>query len=146
MDPAGAARLREPDLLARARAGDAAAFEQLVAGYRRELSAHCYRMLGSPQDAEDALQDAEDALQESLLAAWRGLGGFEGRASLRSWLYRICTNACLRLSARRPPRVLSPDRGPPWRDTADLGEWVDGPVWLEPWPDDVAADEHDPAA
>src|SRR5919198_2448102 len=97
MDPAGAARLREPDLLARARAGDAAAFEQLVAGYRRELSAHCYRMLGSPQDAEDALQ-------ESLLAAWRGLGGFEGRASVRTWLYRIATSRCLnalRSSSRR---------------------------------------------
>jgi RNA polymerase sigma-70 factor (ECF subfamily) len=139
MAPVGAASPREPDLLARARAGDAAAFGQLVAGYRRELSVHCYRMLGSPQDAEDALQ-------ETLLAAWRGLAGFEGRASLRTWLYRISTNACLRLSARRPPRVLSSDRGPAWRDTADLGAWVEGPAWIEPWPEDVAADEHDPAA
>jgi RNA polymerase sigma factor (sigma-70 family) len=78
----------ELDLLASARRGDSAAFDQLVAAYRRELTAHCYRMLGS-------LHDAEDALQESLLNAWRGLAGFEGRSSLRTWLYRICTNACL---------------------------------------------------
>jgi RNA polymerase sigma-70 factor (TIGR02960 family) len=133
-------RLGEPDLLlALARAGDAAAFDQLVAGYRSELTAHCYRMLGS-------LQDAEDALQESLLSAWRGLAGFEGRSSLRSWLYRIATNACLRLSRQRPRRMLSPDHGPPRRDTADLGEPVTGPVWLEPWPEDVPADEPGPAS
>ena len=131
--------LSEPDLLARARAGDAAAFDHLIAGYRGELIAHCYRMLGS-------LHDAEDALQESLLGAWRGLAQFEGRSSLRTWLYRISTNACLRLSAQRPRRMLSPDYGPPRRDTADLGEPVTGPVWLEPWPDDLAADEPDPAA
>ena len=83
----------EPELLAAAQRGDAAAFEQLVVTYRRQLHAHCYRMLGS-------LQDAEDALQETLLAAWRGLGGFEGRASLRSWLYRVATNACLRQAER----------------------------------------------
>jgi RNA polymerase sigma-70 factor (TIGR02960 family) len=131
--------VNQPDLLARARAGDAAAFDQLVAGYRRELTAHCYRMLGS-------LQDAEDALQESLLSAWRSLARFEDRSSLRTWLYRISTNACLRLSDRRPRRILSSEYGPPRRDTADLGEWVAGPMWLEPWPDDVAADEPGPAA
>jgi RNA polymerase sigma-70 factor (TIGR02960 family) len=105
-----------------------------VAGYRDELYAHCYRMLGS-------VQDAEDALQESLLGAWRGLAGFEGRSSLRAWLYRVSTNACLRLIARRPPRMLSVDHGPPRRDPGELGEWVAGPVWLEPWPDQAPAPE-----
>jgi len=131
--------LPEPELLVAARAGDADAFDQLVGPYRRELAAHCYRMLGSPHDAEDALQ-------ESLLSAWRGLPGFEGRSSLRTWLYRISTNACLRLNSKRPRRVLSPDHGPPRQDTSDLGNWVTGPVWLEPWPDDLAADEPGPAA
>jgi RNA polymerase sigma-70 factor (TIGR02960 family) len=132
----------EPELLASARRGDSAAFERLVASYRGELYAHCYRMLGS-------VQDAEDALQESLLGAWRGLDGFEGRSSLRAWLYRVCTNACLRLSARRPRRMLSADYGPPRLGTDDLGEPVAGPVWLEPWPDDVPASgpgDIDPAA
>ena len=134
--------LSEPELLASARRGDSAAFERLVARHRRELYAHCYRMLGS-------VQDAEDALQESLLGAWRGIAGFEGRSSLRAWLYRVSTNACLRLLARRPRRMLSVDHGPPRRDTADLGEPVAGPVWLEPWPDEPAASEPggaDPAA
>jgi RNA polymerase sigma-70 factor (TIGR02960 family) len=133
----------EPELLACARQGDAAAFEALIAGYRRELHAHCYRMLGS-------VLDAEDALQESLLAAWRGLPSFEGRSSLRAWLYRVSTNACLRLIARRPRRLLSADHGPPRRDTGDLGELVAGPVWLEPWPGEEApasgAGDADPAA
>jgi RNA polymerase sigma-70 factor (ECF subfamily) len=102
-------------------------FEGLVAGHRRELLAHCYRMLGS-------IQDAEDALQEALLGAWRGRAGFEGRSSARAWLYRICTNACLRLIARRPRRLLSPDHGPALKQAADLGQPVTGPVWLEPWP------------
>jgi RNA polymerase sigma-70 factor (ECF subfamily) len=105
---------------------ESAAFEELVAPHRRELHAHCYRMLGS-------VQDAEDALQEALLAAWRGLGGFEGRSTLRAWLYRIATNACLRLIERRPKRVLTPDYAPPRTDTADLGEPVLEPIWLEPW-------------
>jgi RNA polymerase sigma-70 factor (TIGR02960 family) len=139
IDTPDAPRSDEPDLLAMAHDGDAAAFDRLVAGYRGELIAHCYRMLGSPHDAEDALQ-------ESLLSAWRGLPRFEGRSSLRTWLYRITTNACLRLSSQRPRRILSPDHGPPRRDTADLGEPVTRPVWLEPWPDDVPADEPGPAA
>jgi RNA polymerase sigma-70 factor (ECF subfamily) len=105
---------------------DEEVFEQLVAAHRRELLAHCYRMLGS-------VQDAEDALQEALLGAWRGLGGFEGRSSARAWLYRIATNACLRLLERRPRRMLSPDHGPPRRAGDDLGEPIRGPVWLEPW-------------
>jgi RNA polymerase sigma-70 factor (TIGR02960 family) len=127
----------EERLLADARRGDEAAFELLV--QRRELYAHCYRMLGS-------VQDAEDALQESLLAAWRGLAGFEGRSSVRTWLFRVATNACLRLSARRPRRILSFDFSPARSDTRDLGEPVTGPVWLEPWPDHEPADEPDPAA
>src|ERR1700691_3791130 len=86
------------DLISRARAGDGDAFRELTEPHRRELQVHCYRMLGSLQDAEDALQDA-------LLTAWQGLSGFEGRASLRTWLYRIATNRCLnaRRSANRRP-------------------------------------------
>src|SRR5215471_9617550 len=86
------------ELLQRARAGDRDAFAALVGPHRAELQVHCYRMLGS-------LQDAEDVLQESLLAAWVGLAGFEGRSSIRTWLYRIATNRCLnalRTSSRRP--------------------------------------------
>jgi RNA polymerase sigma-70 factor (ECF subfamily) len=126
-----------PTDLSAARAGDAAAFERLVAPHQRELLAHCYRMLASVHDAEDALQDA-------LLAAWKGLPGFEGRSSLRSWLYRISTNACLRLVERRPKRVLTPDHGPPRTSTDDLGEPVRGPVWVEPWLGDEPV--ADPAA
>src|SRR5919201_6150908 len=94
--------LSTPDLLAAARRGDEGAFGRLVEPHRRDLQAHCYRMLGSLHDAEDALQDA-------LLRAWRGLDGFEGRASLRTWLYRIATNVSLDLIARRPKRVLPLD-------------------------------------
>jgi RNA polymerase sigma-70 factor (ECF subfamily) len=125
------------DLVAAARRGDSRVFERLVAPYRRELYAHCYRMLGS-------VQDAEDAVQEALLAAWRGLPGFEGRSSLRAWLYRIATNVCLRLIDRRPRRVLSPDYGPPRTDTADLGEPVTEPIWLEPIVTDIQDDDQDP--
>src|SRR6188508_3150495 len=81
---------------------DADAFAELVAPHRRELHAHCYRMLGSVHDADDALQDA-------LLGAWKGLPRFEGRSSLRSWLYTIATNASLRVIERRPKRVLPID-------------------------------------
>ena len=118
------------DLVARARAGDGDAFGVLVEPHRRELQVHCYRMLGSFQDAEDALQD-------TLLSAWQGLDGFEGRASLRTWLYRIATNRCL--NARRAVRRR---RAKEW-DIAD----VDPPeptglgevVWLEPYPDALLA-------
>jgi RNA polymerase sigma-70 factor, ECF subfamily len=110
-------------LLASAQAGDAKAFGALVAPYRRELQAHCYRILGS-------IADAEDVLQETMMAAWRGIGQFEGRASLRTWLYRIATNKSLnqlRGSRRHflyEPEVLLPE---PTRS--------DEPPWLEPYPD-----------
>lgn len=128
----------EGELVALARTGDAAAFEQLVGRYRTELTAHCYRILGS-------IHDAEDALQESLLSAWTGLKTFEGRSSVRTWLYRICTHACLRLTQKRQPRLLSPDYTPPLKQTSDLGEFTAGP-WLDPWPGDIPAADADPAA
>src|ERR1017187_10360029 len=114
------------DLITRARAGDGDAFRELTEPHRRELQVHCYRMLGSFQDAEDALQD-------TLLAAWQGFGGFEGRASLRTWLYRIATNRCLnarRSASRRLAKEWDvPNVEPP--EPTRLGEVV----WLEPFPD-----------
>jgi RNA polymerase sigma-70 factor (TIGR02960 family) len=116
------------DLIARARAGDSEAFRELAEPYRRELQVHCYRMLGS-------LQDAEDVLQDTLLAAWPGIGGFEGRASIRTGLYRIATNRCLnarRSASRRPARAWDiPSVQPP--EPTRLGEVT----WLEPLPDAV---------
>lgn len=105
-------------------------FEEIVAPFQAELHAHCYRMLGSVHDAEDALQDA-------LVGAWRGLDGFEGRSSLRTWLYQIATHACLRVLKNRPKRILSPDYGPAFEPSADIGTPVEGPVWIEPYPDEV---------
>jgi RNA polymerase sigma-70 factor (TIGR02960 family) len=114
------------DLVSRARAGDSDAFRELTEPHRRELQVHCYRMLGS-------LQDAEDALQETLLAAWQGLDGFEGRASLRTWLYRIATNRCLnarRSASRRSAKEWDmPAVEPP--EPTGFGEIP----WLEPYPD-----------
>ena len=114
------------DLMSRARAGDGDAFRALTEPHRRELQVHCYRMLGS-------LQDAEDALQDTLLAAWQGIGGFEGRASVRTWLYRIATNRCLsarRSASRRPAKEWDmPAVEPP--EPTRLGEVG----WLEPCPD-----------
>jgi RNA polymerase sigma-70 factor, ECF subfamily len=115
--------------LAAARRGDADAFERLIEPYRAELQAHCYRMLGSATDAEDALQ-------ETLLRAWRGLARFDGRF-LRSWLYRIATNACLKMIERRPKRVLPIDYGAA-SDPHDPPEGpLAEPVWLEPYPDET---------
>jgi RNA polymerase sigma-70 factor (TIGR02960 family) len=113
------------DLLERARAGDREAFSVLVGSHRGELQVHCYRMLGS-------LQDAEDALQETLLAAWLGLDGFEGRSSIRTWLYRIATNRCLNTlrSAGRRPAQAAP-LSPPAPEPTRLGEVL----WLQPYPD-----------
>jgi RNA polymerase sigma-70 factor (TIGR02960 family) len=129
----------EAEWLSRARAGDTAAFDRLVAPRRRQLHAHCYRMLGSPFDADDALQ-------ETLLAAWRGMAGFESRSALGTWLYRIATHVCLRLISQRPRRITSPDHGAPLQATAELGEPVAGPVWLEPLPDeDWVVTHEDPA-
>jgi RNA polymerase sigma-70 factor (TIGR02960 family) len=137
--PVPPAPIEESEWLSRARAGDTAAFDRLVAPRRRQLHAHCYRMLGSPFDADDALQ-------ETLLAAWRGLAGFESRSALGTWLYRIATHVCLRLISQRPRRITSPDHGAPLRATAELGEVVAGPVWLEPLPDAEWAGTHeDPA-
>ena len=113
------------DLIARARAGDGEAFRELTEPHRRELQVHCYRMLGS-------LQDAEDALQDTLLAAWQGLDGFQERASVRTWLYRIATNRCLSVlrSARRRP-VKEWDMQIDLPEPTRLGEIG----WLEPYPD-----------
>jgi RNA polymerase sigma-70 factor (ECF subfamily) len=118
----------ERELLDAARAGDEQAFARLVAPYQAQLRAHCYRMLGSPADAEDALQ-------ETLLRAWSGLAGFESRSSLRSWLYRIATNASLRMIEKRPKRVLPIDYGPAADPHAAFGEPLTESVWLEPYPD-----------
>ena len=112
---------------------DEAAFRRLVETYEVELRAHCYRMLGSVQDAEDALQDA-------LLGAWRGLEGFEGRSSARTWLYRIATNACLKIIERRPKRVLPMDYGPAADPHDGPSEPVAESVWIEPFPDGQLAD------
>jgi RNA polymerase sigma-70 factor (ECF subfamily) len=114
-------------LLAAAQAGDEDAFKGLVEPHRRELHAHCYRMLGS-------VHDGEDALQETLLRAWRGLSGFEGRSSLRSWLFRIATNACLNMIERWPARLLPAEYGPPDDPRKLDPPLVDAP-WLEPYPD-----------
>jgi RNA polymerase sigma-70 factor (TIGR02960 family) len=114
--------------LSRARSGDEGAFERLVEPYRRELLVHCYRILGS-------VHDAEDMLQETLMSAWRGLDAFEGRASVRTWLYRIATNACLGVLRRaRPSREIPPPPEPPGEFPAASRTTAE-PVWLEPCPD-----------
>jgi RNA polymerase sigma-70 factor (ECF subfamily) len=122
----------ERELLAAARRGDEHAYGTLVEPHRGELHAHCYRMLGS-------VADAEDALQESLLRAWRGLPGFEGRGSLRAWLYRIATNTCLKAIERRPQRVLPVDFGPAAGRHQRPGAPLVESVWVEPYPDELLA-------
>ena len=101
-------------------------FEALVAAHRRELHAFCYRMLGS-------LQDAEDALQETLLGAWKGLAGFEGRSTVKTWLYRIAANACLRVIEQRPARILPYDRAPASQGSV-VEPIIEGVPWLDPYP------------
>ncbi len=130
-------------LLERASGGDEAAFGRLVDPYRRELQVHCYRIVGS-------VQDAEDLVQETLLAAWRGLDRFEGRASLRSWLFRIATNRslnALRDRGRRLPELPAP---PPEAPEPPEPSRLREPVWLEPYPDalleGIADQTHEPGA
>ena len=124
-------------VLARARAGDGEAFRELTEPYRRELQLHCYRILGS-------VQDAEDMLQETLLAAWRGLDRFEERASVRAWLYKIATNRCLnalRDSGRRPRPAAAPGLADPPSEPTRRAE----PLWLQPYPDALTDDLPDTA-
>ncbi len=116
------------------RAGDEPAFAALVEPYRRQLQVHCYRMLGS-------VDEAEDLVQETLLRAWRGRASFEGRSLLRTWLYRIATNACLNALDRAPRRVMPQDVAPPVTATTDASEAREQPgftldiPWLQPYPD-----------
>ena len=131
--------MTDRELLESDRGGDERAFGELVGQHRGGLFAHCYRMLGSPQDAEDALQ-------ETLLRAWRGIGGFEGRSSPRSWLYTIATNASLRALERRPPRVLPLDYGPPADPHEGPGAPLAESVWVQPLADEPLALGDGPAS
>src|SRR5437016_14228181 len=127
--PATSASPREHQLVAAARGGDENTYAQLVEPYRAELHAHCYRMLGSVHDADDALQDA-------LLRAWRGLARFEGRSSLRTWLYTVATRTCLDLVDSRGKRALPRDLGPPSeRAVLDGNAPLTETAWLGPYPD-----------
>jgi RNA polymerase sigma-70 factor (ECF subfamily) len=120
---------RQRELITAAGRGDESAFGRLVEPYRPELHAHCYRMLGS-------VHDAEDAMQETLLRAWRAIGRFEGRSALRSWLYTIATNTSLNQIAKRPKRVLPIDYGPRTDPHDGPGEPIVESVWVEPYPDE----------
>src|SRR5437764_3050431 len=139
----------EAAVLRAVRSGDAAAFAALAERYRRQLHVHCYRMLGS-------FDDAEDLVQETLLRAWRGRAGFEGRAQFRTWLYRIATNACLNALERAPRRVLPQDVAPAVTASTDPSEaraqptWAPEIPWLQPYPDSrlepAAPSEEEPEA
>jgi RNA polymerase sigma-70 factor, ECF subfamily len=127
--------MTEQRLLSAAAGGDERAYAELVEPHRRLLHAHCYRMLGS-------VQDAEDAVQETLLRAWRSLSSFEGRSAFRSWLYTIATNVSLRTIERRPRRVLPIDYGPPADPHVPLGPPLVESTWIEPYPEErFALDE-----
>lgn len=115
----------EDDLIRAAQQGDSDAYGRLMAVYHGELHAHCYRMLGSPADADDALQEA-------LVRAWRGMRRFERRGSLRAWLYAIATNACLKVLQHRPGRILPVDYGPAADPHQGLGSPPAEPVWIGP--------------
>jgi RNA polymerase sigma-70 factor, ECF subfamily len=119
----------DPALVSAASAGDDGAFAEIVEPYRGQLHAHCYRMLGS-------VFDADDAVQETLLRAWRGLSRFDGRSALRSWLYTIATNVCLTQISRRPKRVLPIDYGPATDPHVQPGRPAVESIWLEPYPDE----------
>jgi RNA polymerase sigma-70 factor, ECF subfamily len=127
--------MSEQELLDIARAGDERVYERLIEPHRAELRAHCYRMLGSAHDAEDALQEA-------LLRAWRGLPKFKGRSSLRSWLYTITTNVCLKAIERRPKLVLPVDYGPAADPHDGPGQPIIESVWVEPYPDEWLSLDH----
>jgi RNA polymerase sigma-70 factor (ECF subfamily) len=132
---AGTSEVEMQQLLDRARKGDESAYAHIVELHRGELQAHCYRMLGS-------VHDAEDALQEAMLRAWRGLGKFDGRGSLRGWLYKISTNTCLDQIAKRPKRVLPVDYGPATDPHDGPGAPIVESVWIEPYPDtELAVDD-----
>jgi RNA polymerase sigma-70 factor (ECF subfamily) len=122
----------EQDQLAAARQGDEAAFRHLVGPYRRELRAYCYRMAGS-------LDDADDLLQESLVRAWRGLSSFEGRASFRTWLYRVAWSCCVDVLQSKPMRKLTVDHGPPAQPDDPIPA-PDGSTWIGPCPASLYAD------
>ncbi len=128
---------QETALLEQAKDGDEGAYQALVEPHRGELHAHCYRMLGS-------VHDAEDALQEALLRSWRHMSKFEKRSSLRSWLYRIATNTCLDTIDKRPKRVLPIDYGPPSDPHGGPGEPVVESIWIEPYPDEELGSEDGP--
>jgi RNA polymerase sigma-70 factor (ECF subfamily) len=128
--PSGGVETPDRRLLQAARDGDNDAYRRLVEPYRAALQAHCYRMLGSPQDAEDALQD-------TLLRSWRGLDRFEADKPLRPWLYRIATNASLDTIAKRPKRVLPLDQGPPSAPETGPGRPLAESIWIEPYPDEL---------
>ncbi|WP_067186588.1 sigma-70 family RNA polymerase sigma factor [Microtetraspora niveoalba] len=121
------------DELVRARGGDAAAFSRMVEPLRRELHAHCYRMLGS-------VHDADDALQEALIRAWRGLARFEGRGSLRSWLYTVATRTCLDNIEARGRRALPMDLGPSSDHAVTRDRPLSDVAWLGPYPDGSIGD------
>jgi len=120
--------MTDSQLIEAAIAGADGAFAELVEAHRRPIHAHCYRMLGS-------LQDAEDAVQETFLRAWRNLSSFQARSSLRTWLYTIATNVCLRALERRPSRVLPIDYGPPSDPHQPIRQPLLESVWIEPYPD-----------
>jgi len=121
----------EADVVQAARAGDHQAFTRVVEAHRRELKAHCYRLSGS-------LHEAEDLVQESLLRAWRGIGTFAGRSSLRSWLYRVTTNTCLDALDARRARTLPQWLGPPTQDVSAAAPPRGDLAWLSPCPDEIA--------
>ncbi|MCA9726607.1 MAG: sigma-70 family RNA polymerase sigma factor [Candidatus Eisenbacteria bacterium] len=123
------------EVLEAACSGDGEAFGRLAEPFRRELQAHCYRMLGSVQDAEDALQD-------SLLRAWKGIGAFERRSSVRTWLYAIATRRCLDLAVKRRPRLLPADLGPASSHVLIDDRPVRDIPWLEPYPEPADLDEN----